>query len=328
MQHALQKDQPALLLAPMEGVTDSPMRALLSEMGGFSHMVTEFFRVNQLVPPAKILVRHMAELKTKSCTASGTPVFLQLLGGNPERLAETAALGAKLGAAGIDLNFGCPAPTVNRHDGGATLLLYPERILTIVKAVRAAVPSPIPVSVKMRLGFDDPTSIYKNADMALQGGASWITVHGRTKSQGYKPPAYWEAIGDLVKSFPIPIVANGEIWTIDDFRRCRDVTNAKHYMIGRGALANPLLVQQIAEELGLPHQPTEENWLGWMDRFAALALPLSTNPNYVVKRLKQWLRYADQRGNFQGFQELKRAENLDAFMHTLHGSGVVNLREV
>ncbi|POA76454.1 dihydrouridine synthase, partial [Pseudomonas sp. FW305-E2] len=89
-----------------------------------------------------------------------------------------------------------------------------------------------------------PMAIYKNAEMAVIGGASWIAVHGRTKTQGYRPPAYWNAIGDLTRNFPIPIVANGEIWTIEDFHRCREVTNTKHFMIGRGALANPLLAQE------------------------------------------------------------------------------------
>jgi tRNA-dihydrouridine synthase C len=182
------------------------------------------------------------------------------------------------------------------------------------------VPKEISVSVKMRLGFDDPKAIYKNAEMALEGGASWITVHGRTKTQGYKPPAYWDAIGDLVRSLPIPVVANGEIWTMDDFRRCQEITGAKHFMLGRGALANPLLVQQVAEALGIKNQPQASHdldWQTWLQRFSELALPLSTNPNYVVKRLKQWLRYADQRGTFQGFHALKTKSSLPEFMLAL-----------
>src|SRR5262245_57757901 len=102
---------PALFLAPMEGVTDAPMRALMGERGGFTHTVTEFLRVSQLVLPRRIYPRHMTELGTQSRTASGTPVILQLLGGNAERLALSAALGCEMGAKGIDLNFGCPAPT-------------------------------------------------------------------------------------------------------------------------------------------------------------------------------------------------------------------------
>ena len=95
------------------------------------------------------------------------------------------------GALGIDINFGCPAPTVNSHDGGATLLKYPHRIREIVRAVRDAVPSDLPVSAKLRLGWESIDDIYENARMAADGGASWITIHARTRAQGYQPPVYW-----------------------------------------------------------------------------------------------------------------------------------------
>ena len=186
----VRKGQAALFLAPMEGVTDAPMRTLLGERGGFTHLVTEFLRVSQLVPPARLFLKHMHEIRTGSCTASGHPVILQLLGGNPERLAETAALAVANGAKSIDLNFGCPAPTVNSHDGGATLLKHPQRIEMIVRAVRDALPGHIPVSAKLRLGWDSHDPIHENARRAEQGGASWIAIHGRTKTQGYMPPAH------------------------------------------------------------------------------------------------------------------------------------------
>ena len=128
--------EPALFLAPMEGVTDAPMRTLLSEHGAFTHMVTEFLRVSQLVPPKRLFLRHMFEIRSQAKTKEGVPVILQILGGHPGRLAGTAALAAQSGAKAIDLNFGCPAPTVNSHDGGATLLKYPERIEEDRKSTR------------------------------------------------------------------------------------------------------------------------------------------------------------------------------------------------
>jgi tRNA-dihydrouridine synthase C len=122
------KGTPALILAPMEGVTDAPMRSLLTESGSFTHAVSEFLRISENILPERVYLEYSPELKNQGRTPYGTPVIFQLLGGDPEKLAQSAKIAVNLGAVGIDLNFGCPAPTVNRHDGGATLLKYPERI--------------------------------------------------------------------------------------------------------------------------------------------------------------------------------------------------------
>src|SRR4051812_19939854 len=117
MQRWIEPGRPAVVLAPMEGVTDAPMRALLCERGGFSHCVSEFLRISQEVPPSRVYLDHVPELARGCATADGTPVQIQLLGGNAGRLAEAAVRAWRLGAGAIDLNFGCPAPTVNRNDG-------------------------------------------------------------------------------------------------------------------------------------------------------------------------------------------------------------------
>jgi tRNA-dihydrouridine synthase C len=196
---------------------------------------------------------------------------------------------------GIDLNFGCPAPTVNRHDGGATLLQYPDRLEKIIRTVRDRVPSAFPVSAKMRLGFADPEAIYENAKRAEQGGATWITIHGRTKTQGYIPPAYWKPIGRVKTSVSIPVVANGEIWTLDDFKRCREESGCIHFMIGRGALARPTLAGIMRKELGLPlcvpenqafHFGDDVHPHQWARIFSEYA---KLQPS--EKRIKQWVRY-------------------------------------
>lgn len=313
----VQKGRPALFLAPMEGVTDAPMRTLLSERGGFTHLVTEFLRVSQIVLPKRLYPRHMHEIETGSRTRSGTPVMLQFLGGSPERLALSAALAVEMGAKGIDLNFGCPAPTVNSHDGGATLLKYPHRIEEIVRAVRDAVPGHVPVSAKLRLGWDTHDPVVENAKRAEQGGASWIGIHGRTKAQGYMPPAHWGPIGIVREKLSIPVIANGDIWTLADFKACREETGCEHFMLGRPALANPHLVHHIARELGLPHRevgasPSVAEWRELLTRFLEISAPLSDNPFYGLRRVKQWLRYAFQHGDFAGFQQVKLLESEEA----------------
>ena len=322
MDHWLQKGKPALLLAPMEGVTDAPMRALQTEKPGFTHCVTEFLRISHEVLPQKCYPRHAPEIRQGSLTASGTPVIFQLLGGNAERLAQSAQLAVKAGAKAIDLNFGCPAPTVNNHDGGAALLKHPSRIEAIVKAVREAVPAEVPVSAKLRLGWENPDDIFENAQRAVSGGAAWITIHGRTKMQGYRPPAYWGPIGRLQRELPVPVVANGEIWTLQDFRRCQEETGCEHFMIGRGALANPNLAPQIAHALGILRNataelPSQEEWRSLLERFVEICGPLSDNPNYALKRIKQWLRYVSDRHEFAAFDVVKRLQEPQEFLRLL-----------
>src|SRR5262245_16499174 len=131
---------PALVLAPMEGVTDAPMRAFLSERGGLAFCVTEFVRVSHSVPGPRVFLGHVPELACGGRTPAGVPVQVQLLGGDPDRLAQAALNAVQAGARAVDLNFGCPVRTVNRHDGGAVLLNHPARIRAIVAAVRAALP--------------------------------------------------------------------------------------------------------------------------------------------------------------------------------------------
>jgi tRNA-dihydrouridine synthase C len=310
----VQRGTPALVLAPMEGVTDAPMRACLTERGGFALCVSEFLRISQQVPPGRVFLKHVPELKHSSRTPSGTPVQIQLLGGDPDRLAASAERACALGAPAIDLNFGCPAPTVNRHDGGATLLKYPDRIYAIVSAVRAAVPFKIPVSAKLRLGWEDATAIHENADRAAEAGADWITIHGRTRLQGYAPPADWKTIGQVQRRLSIPVVANGDLWSREDFLRCRDVTGCEHFMLGRGAVANPFLALEISSLMGTtsPFSPRSldlSDWLGFLSRFSFFAG--DREPGHLPKRMKQWLKFAHLYGGFSLFDDIKRIETAE-----------------
>ena len=306
---------PALILAPMEGVTDAPMRAFMSETGAFTYAVSEFLRVSQTVLTKANVGRHVPELRRGAKTPSGLPVHVQLLGGDAGRLGASAAVAVAAGATAIDINFGCPARTVNRHDGGATLLKYPARIREIVTAVRSAVPSPVTVSAKLRLGWDTIEAIDENAAMAAEGGASWITIHGRTRFAGYAPPIHWAPIGRVRGRLGIPVVANGDIWTIDDFRRCRGETGCVHFMLGRGALADPRLPCQIAHELGLvAGVPDTAETIDWLPLIRSFDGHMRTAPDYssrgAVRRMKQWLKMAATRGTFADFAAIKRAETV------------------
>ncbi|MBX9579697.1 MAG: tRNA-dihydrouridine synthase family protein [Gemmataceae bacterium] len=320
----LDPDRPALILAPMEGVTDAPMRAVMGESGAFTSAVSEFLRVSHSVLSPAVVRRHVPELLAGGRTPTGLPVQVQLLGGDPGRVAASAAVTHAAGAAAIDLNFGCPAPTVNRHDGGATLLKHPHRIRAIVAAVRAALPCSVPVSAKLRLGWDSVGPVDENAAMAAEGGASWITIHARTRTQGYAPPVYWDRIGRVRERLGIPVVANGDIRTLDDFRRCRDETGCRHFMIGRGALADPRLPRRVAAALGLmPPDPDAGRPIDWPAELRRLADRMSAavagRPDRVVHRLKQWLSLAARFGTFAGFDAVKRAATVGELFAGLVG---------
>jgi tRNA-dihydrouridine synthase C len=280
-----------IALAPMEGLVDDILRDVLTRVGGVDWCVTEFIRVNrQLLPPA-VFLRHAPELPHGSRTRAGTPMRVQLLGSDPACLAENAALACELGAPVIDLNFGCPAKTVNNSRGGAVLLKEPELLHAIVAAVRRAVPAAIPVTAKMRLGYDTPEAALPCAQALASGGAAQIVVHARTKADGYKPPAHWEWIARVQDAVKVPVFANGEIWDVDDWRRCRAVCGVDDLMLGRGLIARPDLAHQIAAARdGRDIEPmTWDELRPLVDDFWLQARN-KLGPGYAPGRLKQWLR--------------------------------------
>ncbi len=184
--------------------------------------------------------------------------------------------------------------------------------------MRSAVPSEIPVSAKLRLGWDSIDSIDENAAMACEGGASWLTIHARTREQGYAPPVYWKHVGRVRRTLPVPVVANGDIWTLEDFRQCREETGCIHFMIGRGALANPLrLPHQIAHELGIGPEPSAAS--DWITLFWSLVSYIDggSGSKLSLARLKQWISLAHKFGDFPYFHELKRSETCDGFFEAL-----------
>lgn len=305
----------------MDGITDAPMRALQGEVGSFSFAVSEFLRVSEHALPGKTFRREVPEVGEGSKTPTGLPVQAQILGGDPDLMALTAQNAVAAGVRGIDLNFGCPAPTVNRHDGGATLLNHPCRIRAIVSAVRSAVPADIPVSAKIRLGWSCIDQVYENAEMAEEGGATWLTIHARTRAQGYAPPVFWKSIGAVRRSLGIPVVANGDIFRLGDFLRCREETGCAHFMIGRGTLANPRLSYEIARELGLSAREPIGEWTALFERLLHWTERCSAAPGLRnVQRLKQWLCLAQRHGDFDRFDRVKRIETLHEFLGALQAS--------
>ena len=283
---------PRLILAPMEGVVDAVMREQLTGIGGYERCVTEFVRVSQTVLPKRVFFRYAPELRQGGLTPSGTPVYLQLLGSDPELMAANAARAASLGAPGIDLNFGCPAKTVNRSQGGAVLLRSPNLIRSICEQVRDSVPEHTPVTAKIRLGYDSDEQFEEILD-ALSGVAlSEITIHARTKRQGYRPPAHWHQLRKARLALPYPVIANGELWTPADVARCAEISGCDAFMLARGALCRPDLGAAIVAAGRGEVGPT----FSWSEAQQLLVTFLARNralydPRYAVNPVKQWLVY-------------------------------------
>ena len=301
-----------ILLAPMEGLLDFVLRDILTRVGGIDRCVSEFIRISGQLLPDKVFIRIVPELQSGGKTFAGVPVRAQLLGSDPTCLAENAARLAALGPAGIDLNFGCPANVVNRHGGGALLLQTPELLTTIVAAVRRAVPAYMPVSAKMRLGYLDDSRAEECAIAIQEGGASELVVHARTKAQAYKPPAYWERIADIRAVVKIPVIANGEIWNVDDARRCLQASGSSMLMLGRGAVTDPGLALAVRQMMhthlntdltfsephaSAMHQTGSITWPQLIPLIADFWHIVCTQLEHKARagRLKQWLNFLRRR---------------------------------
>ena len=314
---------PLILLAPMEGLLDFVLRDILTRVGGIDRCVSEFIRITDQLLPERVFTRIVPELLHGGRTPAGVPVRAQLLGSDPACLADNAARLAALGPAGIDLNFGCPAKVVNRHGGGAALLEEPETLLAIVGAVRRAVPAAMPVSAKMRLGFNDDARAVECAQAIAAGGADELVVHARTKAQAYRPPAYWARIADIRAAVRIPLVANGEIWSVDDARRCRQASGCASLMLGRGMVTDPGLGLAIKALDGGAGGPAGAGVV-WAQLVPLLQAYWAIvcgrlEPRARAGRLKQWLnflrrRFPEAEGSYQQIRAVNEPQAIDAWL--------------
>ena len=274
----------------MEGLVDDILRDVLTTVGCVDWCVTEFIRISDRLLPPSSFHRLAPELEQGAVTRAGTQLRVQLLGSDPICLADNAALACSLGAPAIDLNFGCPAKTVNKSRGGAILLKEPDLLHSIVREVRKAVPEHIPVTAKMRLGFDSKDGAIDCARALVDGGAAHLVVHARTKVEGYKPPAHWEWVAKVQDVVNVPVFANGDIWSLEDWNRCREVSGAEDIMLGRGLVCRPDLARQIAAaKAGELVEP-----MSWEDLQPLLAefwvqARRKMSPRYAPGRLKQWI---------------------------------------
>ena len=236
----LPKDQhgcPFLILAPMEGVGDECFRAAMRSVGGFDEAVRDFLRV-----PKNAHVKSLAKEYLAS-EMDPIPMTCQLMGSDPDLMAEMAVEIESKGAKRIDLNCGCPSNVVTGRGAGSSLLKDPSSIYEVANAMVKAVS--IPVTIKMRSGYEDTTLFDENIKSAEESGVKFITLHPRTKVDGYGPPAKWEFIARAKSLLKIPLVGNGDIKSVSDALRMLSETKCDALMIGRESIINPFIFHQI-----------------------------------------------------------------------------------
>lgn len=274
---------PFLLLAPMEGVGDVCFRKAMASIGGFDEAVRDFLRVPKHA--------HIPSLANEYMANEIAPYSLacQLMGSDPENMADMARAIESKGAPRIDLNCGCPSNTVTGRGAGSSLLKDPEYLNVVAKSIVQAVK--IPVTVKMRSGFDDTSLFKENLLAAQETGIHYITLHPRTKVDGYGPPANWDLIAEAKSILSIPLVGNGDILNVDDALRMLKNTGCDALMIGRGSVINPFIFQEIKAHFS--KTPFQRQWEGlqrYLDVYYA-SIPVDMKSRSKVSKLKQLLGF-------------------------------------
>ena len=273
------KGCPYLLLAPMEGVGDQCFRKAMAFIGGFDEAVRDFIRV-----PRNAHIESLARVYEPDELAP-IPLAAQIMGSEPELMAHMAQELVNRGAKRIDVNCGCPSNTVTGRGAGSSLLKDPKFLLEVVSAVVKAVA--VPVTVKMRSGYDDISLFDDNMLAAQSSGVRYITLHPRTKVEGYAPPARWELIARAKSLLEIPIVGNGDILNVDDALAILQVTGCDALMIGRGSIINPFIFHQIRAHFSQSmYEPQWKNLDAFIQVFLQEAQK-NYSQNLQVNKLKQ-----------------------------------------
>lgn len=273
---------PFLLLAPMEGVGDRSFRRAMATIGGFDEACTEFMRV-----PANAHIPSLAKVYEADETFP-IPQAAQLMGSDPVLMAEMAIAVAARKAPRIDLNCGCPSNTVTGRGAGSSLLKEPEHLYRVAKSMVDAVN--IPVTAKLRSGFEDISLFRENLLAAQESGIKFLTLHPRTKVDGYGPPARWDLIAEAKELLHIPLVGNGDILKVEDALNMLRQTGCDALMIGRGSVINPFIFHEIKAHFS--NRNHVKTWGAFVEYLAVFNREISSlPPRGQINKLKQLMSF-------------------------------------
>ena len=269
----------------MQDVTDLLFWRLMAGYGGADVYYTEYFRVH----PTSNLDKHILRSITENPT--GRPVVAQMIGNDIPSLVRTAQELEKYPVAAVDLNLGCPAPVVYRKCAGGGLLREPQRVDSILGALRDAIAGPF--TVKTRLGFDSPRVFDELLPIFAKHSLDLLTVHGRTVHEMYRSEVHYDFIARAVKAVPCPVLANGNVYSASKAHEVLQATGARGLMIGRGAIRNPWLFHQIrqarrGESVFVPRGHDVLRYL--RELFEAVRPPQIADAAHVQK-MKKYLNY-------------------------------------
>jgi nifR3 family TIM-barrel protein len=239
---SLHQDLPLTALAPMQDVTNLWFMKVIAHYGSPDYFFTEYFRVNETSRLNPSILAAITENDT------GRPVFAQMIGESIPDLVRTAKELCGYNIAGVDLNMGCPAPRIYRKKAGGGLLLSPEKVDRILGELRQAV-SDRPLTVKMRLGFENTDTFYQILDLINRHSIDLLSLHGRTVLDRYHGPVKYDFIAEAVRRVNCPVLANGNIYSAAKALDVLSQTGAAGVMVGRWAIGNPWLFNQIRQAL-------------------------------------------------------------------------------
>lgn len=274
---------PFLVLAPMEGVGDRCFRKAMAAVGGFDEAVRDFLRV-----PKNAHVKSLAEVYDAQ-ELDPIPLVAQIMGSDPELMGAMAQEMEKRGAKRVDVNCGCPSNTVTGRGAGSSLLKEPNFLYEVVKAVTKSVS--IPVTIKMRSGYEDTSLFKENLFAAQESGVRYITLHPRTKADGYGPPAKWELIAEAKALLKIPVVGNGDILNVQDALEMLRLTGCDALMIGRGSIINPFIFHEIRAHFSKkPYVPAWQDLMRYFEVYMD-EVPPDMSIKVRVNKLKQLMSF-------------------------------------
>ena len=309
MRDFLPSSRPALVLAPMQDVTDLPFMRVIARRRAPDWFVTEYFRVHPDSCLNRYILRSIAENET------GRPIFAQMIGRDLPSLTRSARELAAFSIAGIDLNLGCPAPIVCRKDAGGGLLRNPDTVNELIGRLREAIPGRF--TVKTRIGYTSADEFPKLLEIFRSHGIDGLTVHGRTVLERYQTPVHPDRVRTAVSAMSCPVIANGNVVDVESGLSYLAQTGAAGLMIGRGAIRNPWIFSQLisAFDSSIPFVPSYRDlWEYISELYEEIAVETPKfNPLAHIQRMKKTLAYISHglEGDFE--YDMRRAKTPEEF---------------